>query len=203
MARIHRHTLMAIVFRALVLLPVLPLMALAQEPGSTAFKAFDWVDTSSPRATLKSFLTGEKRYYDLIRSDGYTWENQQELSNILEQSERLFDLREIPLGHRRSVTHETTALIREALARVPLPDINTIPDEDEMAERLNDGKSAVYRVPDTPFEISRIDSGPDTGRYQFTQNTIEHAPAFYDEIKNYPYQPDHKAGCKGFHVLRL
>lgn len=158
--------------------------------SSTALKDFDWVDTSSPRATLNSFLQGENRYYDLIRDNGYTWENRRELSNILQQSERLFDLREVPPGHRPSVAHEITALIREALARVPLPDINSIPNEDEMAKRVADGKSALYRVPGTPFEITRIDSGPDTGRYQFSQASVEHAPDFYDEIKHYPYQSD-------------
>ena len=37
-------------------------------------KPFDWVDTSSPRSTLKSFLVGTQRYYDLIREDGVAWE---------------------------------------------------------------------------------------------------------------------------------
>jgi MscS family membrane protein len=174
-----------------------------QDSKATPAKAFDWVDTSSPRATLRSFLVGEKRYYDLIRTDGYTWQNHRELTNILEQSERLFDLRGIPPGHRRAVAHETTALIREALARVPLPKLDSIPDEDEMAERVQDGKSAVYRVPGTPFEIARIESGPNTGRYQFTQTSVAHAPDFYDEIRSYPYQPDqaHVAGLHDIYFL--
>jgi hypothetical protein len=42
----------------------------------------------------------------------------------------------VPSGHRRDVTHETTALIREAIARVSLPKLEEIPDEDEMASRV-------------------------------------------------------------------
>jgi MscS family membrane protein len=153
-------------------------------------KAFDWVDTRSPRKTLESFLLGTQRYYYLIHENGYTRENWRELSNIIEQAERLFDLRMVPAGHRRDVAHETTALIREAIARVPLPNLDDVPDENEMAARIMSGKSSVYRVPNTPFEISRTDSGPDTGRYQFAQKSVDQARTFYEEIKSYPYHPD-------------
>jgi len=161
-------------------------------------KAFDWVDTSSPRDTLKSFLLGIQRYYDLIRENGYTRNNWRELSNIIKQAERLFDLRMVPSGHRRDVAHETTALIREAIARVPLPNLEEIPDEDEMAARIMAGKSVVYRIPNTPFEITRIDAGPDTGRYQFTQKSVAQARDFYEEIKTYPFQPE-QADIKGLY----
>ena len=153
-------------------------------------KAFDWVDTSSPRATLKSLLAGTQRYYDLIRQEGYTQKDWRELSNIIGQAERLFDLRDIPPGHSHDVAHETTALVREALARVPLPNLDEVPGEDEMAARIQAGKSVVYRVPGTPFEITRTETGPYTGRYQFTKDTVQQGRNFYDEIKTYPYQPD-------------
>lgn len=104
----------------------------------------------------------------------------------------------VPSGHRRDVAHETTALIREAIARVPLPKLDEIPDEDEMAARVMAGKSLVYRVPNTPFEIARTDSGPDTGRYQFTQKTVDQARDFYEEIKAYPFQPE-QADIKGLY----
>ena len=55
---------------------------------------------------------------------------------IITQDERLFYLRMVPSGHRRDVAHETTALIREAIARVPLPKLEKIPDEDEMTSRV-------------------------------------------------------------------
>jgi len=168
------------------------------EPNVKPVKAFDWVDTSSPKGTMNSFLMGTQRYYDLIREDGYTRNNWRELTNIITQAERLFDLRMVPSGHRRDVAHETTALIREAIARVPLPKLEEIPDEDEMAARVMAGKSAVYRVPNTPFEIARTESGPDTGRYQFTQKTVDQARDFYEEIKAYPFQPE-QADIKGLY----
>ncbi|MDJ0958544.1 MAG: mechanosensitive ion channel [Arenicellales bacterium] len=152
-------------------------------------KHFDWVDTSSPRATLNSLLIGTQRYYDLIRDEGYRRKDWKELSNIIGQAERLFDLRDIPPGHSHDVAHETAALVREALARVPLPALNEVPDEDEMAARMKAGKSVIYRVPNTPFEIARTEAGPHVGRYQFTKDTVAYARDFYDEIRIYPYQP--------------
>lgn len=72
---------------------------------------------------------------------------------IITQAERLFDLRMVPSGHRRDVAHETTALIREAIARVPLPKLDEIPDEDEMAARVMAGKSLVYPFRTPPSRL--------------------------------------------------
>lgn len=174
----------------------IPRAATPDEPTSSAetmgamTKQFDWVDTSSPRATLRSLITGTRRYYDLIRKEGYTRRNRNELSNIITQSKRLFDLRNVPPGYSREIAYETPAFIRAALARVPLPDMSKVPDEEEMAARVRDGKSLVYRVPGTPFEIARTDAGPEAGRYQFTQDTISHARDFFQEIRDYPVQPE-------------
>jgi hypothetical protein len=153
-------------------------------------RTFDWVDTSSPRTTLESLLVGTQRYYDILRREGYTRNDWRELTNIIGQAERLFDLQDIPSGHSHDIAHETAALVREALARVPLPDANDVPDEDEMVKRINEGRSIVYRVQGTPFEIARTESGPYAGRYQFTKDTVKLARSFYEEIKSYPYMPD-------------
>ena len=67
-----------------------------------------------------------------------------------------------------------------------------------MAARIKDGKSPIYRVRGTPFEIARTDSGPDAGRYQFTHDTVAHARDFYEEIKAYPYQPG-QTDVKGYY----
>jgi MscS family membrane protein len=104
----------------------------------------------------------------------------------------------VPIGHKRDVAHETTALIREAIARVPLPKLDEIPGEDEMAARITAGKSKVYRIPNTPFEIAYTESGPDTGRYQFTYRSVSQARDFYEEIKAYPFQPE-QADIKGLY----
>ena len=171
-----------------------PALLLSAQPP----KRFDWVDTSSPRSTLSSLLIGTQRYYNLIREEGYTRKDWKELFNIIGQAERLFDLRDIPPGQSHDVAHETVALVREALARVPLPALNEIPGEDEMAARIKAGKSVIYRVPGTPFEIARTEAGSDTGRYQFTKDTVKQARNFYDEIKVYPYQSE-QADIKGLY----
>lgn len=157
-----------------------------QQSEAPALKSFDWVDTSSPRATLKSFLLGTDRYRELIRDNGFTEHNWRELSNIGKQAERLFDLQEVPKGFRSDVTLEIMVLIREVLARVGVPNPEEIPDEDTMTERIADGKSSVYRLTATPFEIARTESGPYQGRYQFTIDTVVHAREFFEEIKSYP-----------------
>ena len=134
---------------------------LPDKPAAKPPKSFGWVDTRSPRGVLESLLTGTRRYYDLIREEGFTRQNWRELSNISEQAERLFDLRGVPPGHIHDIAHETTVLLREALARVSLPKLDKVPEEEVMAARIKAGKSPIYRVRGTPFEIARTDTGPD------------------------------------------
>ena len=43
---------------------------------------------------------------------------------------RMFDLRNVPPNHRQDTTNETAVYLREALARVTLPPLADVPDED-------------------------------------------------------------------------
>ncbi len=143
-------------------------------------------ETKSPRATLESFLFLTQSYYDLIREDGFTSENIEELENIELQIMKLFDLREVPPRFQETTSMEAAVYLREALERVPLPPIETVPDERGMAEMIEKGIAPFYRIPGTLIEIERISDGSYAGHYQFTDDTLDNAELIYDQSEEYP-----------------
>ena len=87
------------------------------------------LDTSSPRATVKSFLalTQETaRKYDAYR-DSPNEETQDALEEISTKAKQLFDLREVSQNNREKVAEQDFYLLWEVLFRMPAPDITQIP----------------------------------------------------------------------------
>jgi MscS family membrane protein len=142
---------------------------------------------SSPQTTLKSLLHLTDSFHELVREDGFTRENMGRVNNILQQLNKLSDLREVPQRYRRNVSAETAVYLREALARSPMPAMEKVPDEDRMAVLVKEGKTALYRLPGTPLVIRKIDTGIYGGRYQFSPATVAEAKGWYDVVKEYPY----------------
>ena len=142
---------------------------------------------SSPRDTLQAFLASMDRLYDLIRDDGFNPENWPEIRRIVNRQSKMFDLREVPPVFRQDAVVETAAYLREVLARVDLPPLAEVPDEDEMFARIRDGKLASYFIPGTAIEITYIKEGPYARRFQFSADTVRDAEEIYRFWKNKPY----------------
>jgi MscS family membrane protein len=149
--------------------------------------ALDNAVISSPQTTLASLFRLTDAYHDLVREDGFTRENQGRLRNILQQVEKLFDLREVPPKYRHHVAAETAVYLREALARFRVPSMEEVPDEEQMVSWTRDGRTALYRLPGTPVVISKTNAGVYEGRYQFSSATVAEAKNWYEAAKAYPY----------------
>jgi len=77
--------------------------------------AVDNADIGSPQATLASLIRLTDVIHELVEEDGVTSENRARLTNIYQQVEKLFDLREVPPKYRRHVSAESAVYIRERL----------------------------------------------------------------------------------------
>lgn len=161
----------------------------AQYPGNPQQSLPLFADLRSPRSVLESFYTLVDSFHDLVREDGFTAENSARLQNLGRQIAKLFDLRKIPPKFRQNVADETAIYLREVTARLPLPPLRQVPDEDQMANRIKQGKTAVYRIPGTPIVIKEIREGEYEGLYQFTQDVINGAPDWYRMTRTQPYRP--------------
>ncbi len=143
------------------------------------------VDTSSPRATMQSFLaltedaTARYRAY----RDAPSRATQQALLQVAFKAERLFDLREVAPASRLQVADRTFYLLWEVIARQRLPklaDIPAAPEQDEPPSR--------WRLSGTEITIARVTEGPYSGEYQFSPTTVAQVSDFYDRVRDLPYR---------------
>jgi len=150
-------------------------------------------DTSSPRATLKSFKDNFERafrkYYEL------------RIPSVVDRSARVrtlrtLDVSELPPAQARRLAGEATLLLNEVLDKVELPPYEDIPDAAAMRE-LPPGEPRRWQVPGTEITIERIEDGRRKGEYLISANTVARAHEFYDQAHNLSYQP---GAMEGFYL---
>ena len=141
--------------------------------------AVDNAVITSPQTTFASLLRLTNAYQELVAESGITRENQDRVTNIYQQMEKLFDLSMVPPKYRRHVAAESAVYLREALARYPIPPMEDVPDEDQMVALIDEGRAPLYRLPGTPVVIRKLGEGVYEGRYQFTSATVAEAKNWY------------------------
>ena len=139
-------------------------------------------DTSSPRATLKSFLDNFEStlrpYYDGIAS-----ELERDTPTVL-RTLRTIDSSQLPPAQSRRRAAEAAFLLYEVLSRVDIPPFEEIPDAEAM-NALPPGEPRIWRVPTTNVQIVRMQEGPRAGEYLFSADTVERIEDYYERIKNF------------------
>ena len=169
---------------------LLIVLTLAAVPHGLAAEEFvsplEPADTSSPRATLKSFRGNFDRtfrdYYDL---KSFTMVG--DAASGL-RAKRTLDTSKLPPAQAGRLAGEAMLLLYDVLDRVKLPAYEEVPDAAAMLE-LPAGEPRRWQVPGTEITIARIEEGPRRGEYLFTSETVGRAHEFYARAQNIPYQP--------------
>ena len=143
-------------------------------------------DTSSPRATLKSFQDNMelafRRFYE-------QWD-----SSLLgttaaeERAVACLDVSQLPPVRAKRLATEAALILNDVLDRVVMPPDDEIPDALAMAE-LPPGAPRVWRIPGTEIEIARVAEGRRAGEYLFSPRTVDRAGEFYVLARNMSYKP--------------
>ncbi|GMQ96182.1 MAG: hypothetical protein BMS9Abin14_699 [Gammaproteobacteria bacterium] len=143
-------------------------------------------DTSSPRATLRSFRENMDKafraYYegrDTLLSDARA---------AYERAIASLDTRQLPPVRVERLAAETALILNDVLDRVALPAYDEIPDAQAMAELPSDHRR-VWRIPGTDMEIARVTEGRRAGEYLFSPRTVARAREFYSLARNLSYRP--------------
>ena len=143
-------------------------------------------DTSSPRATLKSFLenfeTAFRPFYD-GKLDHTPISTPARIRAV-----RTLDTSKVPPTERQRLGGAGSILIYEVLSRVELPPYEDVPDEAAM-DSLPPEAPRRWRVPGTEVEILKVEDGPRTGEYLFSPSTVDLAHDYYERIRHRDYQP--------------
>jgi MscS family membrane protein len=146
------------------------------------------LDRSSPRATLRTFLTsGDVLAQEL--ADRYvasqSWAEHGRLLALGQQLIRCLDLAQVPPASRPKVGRAAGLALFETLSRIPLPPLEEIPDAEQMALR-KDAASRRWTIPGTEIALVRVDEGMSGSEFLFSPDTVARAEEFYERTRDLP-----------------
>jgi MscS family membrane protein len=161
------------------------------------------VDTSSPHATLTSFITEMEGVWRLFRDeywDAPTYEIYQDIISRAGRILRTLDLSEVAPSARIEVGHQAATLLYETLARIDLPPMEAIPDAAAFKDTEGPAK---WTIPHTDITIVRVTEGTRKGEFLFSPGTVERMQEFYERTRALPYQREvpieNTAGLRQLH----
>lgn len=145
-------------------------------------------DTSSPRATINSFLDIMRQSKTLLDQDPYLESRAsiQRDEQLEEMTEYLFDFRETPVERVEDVANYIRPLMMEILDRIDLPGEEMIPD----ADMVKNENLRLWMIPNTEITLIRIEDGARQRQWVFSAETVKQLRTYYERIKNLPYRPD-------------
>ena len=166
-----------------VLVPLLSVaaIALAQEPVHPLKPP----DRSSPRAALKTFLdfgdaVGTFLAHDYLPSPSLA--NILHLRSLGDNIVQGLDLSELPPASRRKGGIAAALALYETLSRIQLPPFDSIPDADPLNPPTS-SNSTRWVVPNTQIALVRMPSGPHSGEFLLSAETVAKAGNFYERVR--------------------
>ena len=138
-------------------------------------------DTSSPRATLESFLYYSSAFARIMRAPE---KNSEEAREALKKAIQCLDLSAIPPHTAEDLGLEAVLQLREILDRIPLPDGIDIPDKNDVKKQ----SIVKWRIPHTEIVIGNVATGQQIDNFLFTLETVRQLDEYYSKVRNLPYK---------------
>ena len=170
-------------FEILARLPAFLLItSLVLGPGSVAAEQPDAVgpaDTSSPRATFKSFLDAMNEIYGLIESRKFLDRSDPQYRAILMRALDTLDTSDLPAFARVDRAGEAAFYLKEILDRLEVPPWEDIPDQTAIEAAGGPEQLPLWRIPGMRITIARVTEGPRRHEYLFSPGTVERLPVVF------------------------
>ncbi|TPW30780.1 mechanosensitive ion channel family protein [Martelella alba] len=175
-------------------------------------------DTSSPRATLESFLlimheansewiAVRNHFFDSKEFflSGAERSKLTQVRALLDKASETLDLSQIPATARDRAGVETVLQLQEILDRIYLPSLEDVPGESPDAEaNASESDSASlperWKIPGTDLVIAKQTTGEDVGKYLFTTDTVGRIGDDYNLVRALPVQADHGEDLYDYYV---
>ncbi|MGO9019609.1 MAG: mechanosensitive ion channel domain-containing protein [Syntrophobacteraceae bacterium] len=146
-------------------------------------------DRSSPRAALKTFLdsvdaVGAFLVHDYMPSPSLA--NLLHLRSLGDISMQGLDMSELPPASRRKAAAAAGLELYETLSRIELPSFDSIPDADPLNPPGSTNPTR-WVIPNTEIALVRVTSGPHSGDFLFSTETVAKAEGFYERVRGLPY----------------
>ena len=185
----------------LVLKCTLALLLATAQSASAADKpkAMQTADTSSPRATLESFIDSCNRLHSVIQSDQFFDRTSYEHRPLATRIIDCLDISELPEYEQLEAAGEAALYIKEILDRVEIPPWEEIPDTEAIAAAGESEAFARWKIPGTRLTIERIEEGPQKHEYLFSAGTVSRAKTYFQDMQALPYRTDGPETSQGFY----
>ena len=160
-------------------------------PGMAAAdqtEVFRPADTSSPRATLKSFLDAMNGIHGLIESRQFLDRSDPQYRALLMQALDTFDTSELPVFARADRAGEAAFSLKEILDRLEVPLWKDIPDQTAIEAAGGPEQLPLWRIPGMRITIARVTEGPQRHEYLFSPGTLERLPSYFEDTRHLPYR---------------
>ena len=183
------------------LLAFLLITSLVLGSGSVAAEQPDAVgpaDTSSPRATLKSFLDATNQAYGIIESGEFIGRADPKYRALAMRALDTMDISGLPAYARKDRAGEAAIELKEILDRLELPPWEDIPDLKAIEAAGGPDQLPLWRIPGTRITIARVAEGPRRHEYLFSPGTLERVPSYFEDTRHLPYRTTGPAVSPGF-----
>lgn len=157
-------------------------------------------DTSSPRATLNSFIDSCNEMFSLIQEERYLDRNSSEHRPLAKRILDCLDTRELPEFERYEIAGEAAVCLKEILDRIELPPENEIPGVDMIEAAGGIEKFARWTIPGTRITIARVEEGPRRHEYLFSPGTVGRAVEYYEDLESLPYLTTDRVTSPGLYT---
>lgn len=163
-------------------------------------------DTTSPRATLESFVfvmnevntlwLAVRQSYDDSNRLFLTAEEREKLflvRALLEKAAQTFDLSDIPVTSRDNASIEIALQLQEILDRIPPLVFSDIPGAPAGGFHFIGGETGLpehWTIPGTSIRILRQETGEARGHYLFSKESVARIPDDYAVVRVLPLQAD-------------
>lgn len=155
-------------------------------------------DTSSPRATMESFIVNMDRAYAYVQearqeeeSSDTVFFHSDKVKPLIalarahfQKAVQCLNLSGVPRVYLEDTSYESALFFKEIFDRIRLPFFDRIPGDDSGGGTQD---KMIWQVPGTEIRIARVADGEDKGKYLFTPQTVRQAGLFYKKVKDLPY----------------
>jgi MscS family membrane protein len=133
-------------------------------------------NTSSPRATLRTFMTNAENAFAEFKQSGY---RTKEALKYVQRAASTMDMSHIPITLHEDVGFESTLRLKVILDNIVVPDLSTIPE----AKDFKGSEDLFWRIPHTDITIARVNEGNRKGAWLFSPDTVSKIGSDYRLIK--------------------
>ncbi len=140
---------------------------------------FSLPDLSSPRATLETLITNGDIAARDIFTNGVPWAPTPAMLRMMDT----INVVDVAAANQEVAAALAASQLKDVLRRIALPPLSEVPD----ATAVKEQNITEWHLPGTPIAIAKVTSGPRTGQFLFSQQTVALAAQLYEAGRGAPY----------------